>query len=128
MWSNYYWYFQIRGNSNFSVRIPTTKVISILESKKYLQRDGVQSFKNIGSLPWIQICCVFTEDGSFGRPESLENEWCTMIDILGSKNFPDSLEYYSKVLSDIADDLDWELVLECDDDENENVVLRAIST
>lgn len=38
------------------------------------------------------------------------------------------MECYSKVLSDIADDLDWELVLECDDDENENVVLRAIST
>lgn len=45
-----------------------------------------------------------------------------------AKSTSKGMEYYSKVLSDIADDLDWELVLECDDDENENVVLRAIST
>lgn len=119
MWSNHTWYFAIHGNDKYSVKLPAQRVIDLLNGKGYLARTGKQSFKGRG----MNISCIYTEDGNFGRPGTLENEWCTLLDIRAAKNIPDSLNHYREILSEIAADLDWELVLAEDDDENENVVL-----
>ncbi len=73
----------------------------------------------------MNIACIYTKNGNFGTPESLENELCTLLDIQASKTIPDSLQYFRALLTPIARDLNWEFILECDDAENEDVVFAA---
>ncbi len=123
MWSPYYWYFEIRGKYNYTVKLPTSQVVAMLDAKPWLQKGGHQSYENVDTDPWMTLSCIYSEDGNFGSHSSLNNEWCTLITIVGSKNFPNNLEYYQKSLAEIASDLNWELIWEEDDDGNQNVVL-----
>lgn len=47
-----------------------------------------------------------------------------VLAIIVSKSTPENETFYISLLTDIAEKINWELILEEDDNDNENVVLR----
>lgn len=123
MWSNYVWYFMIRSDEKYASAIQTEQVIKILNNKNLFLQVGTHSFKERPGLPSLHLSCIYSVDGNFGSPASMENEWCTMIDVQAPKSTPDSFHYFKNILTEIARDLSWELIIEEDDDCNEHVIL-----
>lgn len=104
--------------------ILTSDVLNILDNTGKLQRTGNQQFSNIESYPWISIVAVNSDNGSYGRDEHFNSEWVNLIAVVGSKSNPENEILYVNMLTEIAEKINWELILEEDDDNNENVVLR----
>lgn len=124
MWSPLYWYYEIRGNENYSQRLPTHDVLNVLDNTGKLQPTGHQQFRNIENFPWIDVIAVNSDNGSYGSKEHLNSEWINLIAIVGSKSNPENEALYVSLLTEIAEKINWELILETDDDDHENVVLR----
>lgn len=124
MWSPFYWYYEIRGNETYSQRLPTNDVLNILDNTGKLQRIGNQQFRNTADFPWISVIAVNSDNGNYGRKEHFNSEWINLIAIVGSKSNPENEGLYVSMLTEIAEKINWELILEEDDDDNENVVLR----
>ncbi|WP_423738095.1 hypothetical protein [Chitinophaga caseinilytica] len=128
MWSNFYWYFNLRSDAHFSSMVRTEQIITLLGGNDHLIRDGARSFIEKPGMPSIRLTCIYTKDGNFGTPASLENEWCTLIEIQADKTRPENLHYFKSILTGIARELSWELVLEADDNENEDILLYTPKT
>jgi hypothetical protein len=124
MWSHLYWYYEIRGNETYSQRLLTNDVLHVLDNTGKLQRIDNQRFSNIASFPWISVIAVNSHNGSYGRAEDFNSEWVNLIAIVASKSNPEDEPLYVNLLTEIAEKLNWELILEEDDDDNENIVLR----
>lgn len=124
MWSPFYWYYEIRGNETYSQRLPTNDVLNVLDNTGKLQRTGNQQFSNTENFPWISVIAVNSDNGNYGRKEHFNSEWINLIAIVGSKSNPGNEGLYVSMLTEIAEKINWELILEEDDDDNENVVLR----
>ncbi|WP_109700242.1 hypothetical protein [Chitinophaga deserti] len=127
MWSVHCWYFAIRANQHFTVAHPTATIIELLNSKNLFIQTGSHTFKEKPGQPWVNIKCIYTKNGNFGTPESLENKLCTLLYIQATKTLPDSIHYFRELLTPIARELNWEFILECDDEENEDVVLYRLN-
>lgn len=127
MWSPYCWYYEIRGNANYDLKLPTAHVLDVLEQTGNLRRNGAQSFVNKQGFPWIDLTCIYTTDGDYGRSETLENAWCTLIIVRGSKASDADVQHNEALLKDIASALNWECILEEGDDSEDEVVLLANS-
>lgn len=126
MWSNLYWYYEVRGNATYSRTLPTTIVLEVLENTRMLKKRRGQTFSNEDGYPWMDIVVVNSDSGNYGRKEHFNSETVNLIAVVGSRQAPENEEFYIGLLSSIAEQLNWEFILECDDDGNENVVLRAI--
>lgn len=124
MWSHLYWYYEIRGNEIYSQRLLTNDVLDILENTGKLQRIGNQQFSNIESFPWISVIAVSSHNGNYCRDADFNSEWVNLIAIVGSKSSPENEILYVNMLTEIAEKINWELILEEDDNDNENIVLR----
>ncbi|SFD57373.1 hypothetical protein SAMN05518672_102464 [Chitinophaga sp. CF118] len=77
MWSNLYWYYEIRADENYSKELSTDKIIRILENTGLLKRTTPQTFTNKDSFPWIDVCCVNSDNGNYGRPEHFNSKYCS---------------------------------------------------
>lgn len=127
MWSHLYWYYEIRGNETYSQRLLTSDVLNVLGNTGKLRQTGHQQFSNQENFPWISIVAVNSTGGNYGRDEDFNSEWVNLIAIVGSKSDPENEAAYVSLLTRIAESINWELILEEDDDHNENVVLREKS-
>lgn len=124
MWSPLYWYYEIRGNNTYSEKLPTDDVLTVLKNTGKLQLTGNQQFCNVVNFPWISVTAVNSDNGSYGRAADFNSEWVNLIVIVGSKFNPENEIRYIGLLTEIAEKINWELILEEDDDDNEDVVLR----
>lgn len=124
MWSPLYWYYEIRGNKIYSERLPTDDVLSVLKNTGKLQPVSNRQFCNIESFPWISVTAVNSNNGNYGNPADFNSEWVNLIVIVGSKSNPENEILYVSLLTEIAEKINWELILEEDDNDNEDVVLR----
>ena len=126
MWSHLYWYYEIRGNAAYGLQLPTHIVLKALEDTGVLEMKSSQTYCNKGGFPWISVIAVNSNNGSYGLPEHFNSEQVNLIAVVGSKSAPENEQFYIKLLTGIAGKINWEFILEGDDDGNENVVLRAI--
>lgn len=127
MWSHLYWYYEIRGSETYSQRLSTNDVLKVLENTGKLHRRGNQEFCNIENFPWISVVAVNSHNGNYGRDADFNSQWVNLIAIVGSKSNPENEILYVSMLTEIAEKINWELILEEDDNNNENIVLRGKS-
>lgn len=127
MWSPLYWYYEIRGDNTYRQRLLTSDVINILNTMGELRQVDNQRFSNTAGFPWITVSVINSSNGNYGREEDFNSEWVTLIAVVGSKSAPQNEALYVKLLTEIAEKLNWELILEEDEDGNEDVVLREKS-
>lgn len=127
MWSHLYWYYEIRGDETYSQKLLTSDVVTALENTGKLRRTGHQRFSNLENFPWINLVAVNSKGGNYGRDEDFNSERVNLIAVVGSKSNPENERMYVALLTKIAENINWELILEEDDDHNENVVLRKQS-
>ncbi|HEY9260539.1 hypothetical protein [Chitinophaga sp.] len=127
MWSHLYWYYEIRANGTYSERLLTKEVLTILGNTGKLRPIGNQQFCNIENAPWMSVIAVNSHNGTYGRDQDFNSEWVNLIAIVGSKSNPENERFYVSMLTDIAEKINWELILEEDDNENENIILRGKS-
>jgi len=124
MWSNQYWYYNIRSDANYSHSLPTNEIIAVLENIQVLRKEGFQMFRNQEDFPWLYVACVFSDNGNFSCDPSYQTEQINLIDIVASRRVPENERRYLELLKSIANRLGWELVLEEDDNGNEDVKLN----
>ena len=67
MWSNLYWYYEIRDNETYSQRLLTNDVLNVLENSGKLLYKGNQQFCNIENFPWISVIAVNSQNGNYGN-------------------------------------------------------------
>ena len=123
MWSHLYWYYEIRGNNTYSEKLLTSDVLNVLENTGKLRSTGNQQFCNIDPFPWISVTAVNSDNGNYGSAADFNSEWVNLIVIVGSKSNPENENLYVSMLTEIAEKINWELILEEDDDGNANIVL-----
>jgi hypothetical protein len=126
MWSDRYWYYEIRGNASYSELRATEELMTIIDEQGVLQRKGSHDLVNKGDEPFISIRCVKCDTiGNYGA----ENEHInTNLIVVVTSKVSGTPPPYLELLGTIARRLNWELILEMDDDENEDVVLVAKET
>jgi hypothetical protein len=122
MYSHVYGYFEIRSNEKYSDRKLTKEVIQVLEETGVLIRHENLSFKNKDGFPWIEITCVDSLNGNYSSNGELLDE-CNLLAIITSKNEADSEQKYLDVLKTISAKLEWELILEEDEEGNEDILI-----
>lgn len=82
--------------------------------------DSPNSFKNKSFFPWLGIGITTTVDGH-SRRSSYDLDLANLLTVVTSKEHGQSL--YLELLIRIAKALSWQLILEEDEDNNENVVI-----
>lgn len=124
MWSHLYWYYEIRGDNTYSEKLLTSDVLNVLKNTGKLRLTGNQQFCNIEAFPWVSVIAVNSNNGNYARREDFNSEWVNLIAITGSKSNSENEILYVSMLTGIAEKINWELILEEDDNGNENIVLR----
>ena len=124
MWSNQYLYYIIRSDAQYSRSLSTKDVIKFLERFQELKKNGHQSFVNQENFPWIHIACVHTLNGNFAHNDSDQTDNTNLITIAASKHDPENEYRYIELLKSIANRLNWELILEENDDGNKDIRLN----
>jgi len=119
MWSPFYWYYEIRYDEAYSQKLPTRVVLEVLEDIPVLQKKDNQAFCNQEGFPWIDILAVNSDNGNYGRPESFNSESVNLIAVVGSKSAPENEALYMALLTEIAEKINWELISEEGDDNQE---------
>lgn len=127
MWSNLYWYYKIRGDKTYNQRMLTSDVLNVLDNTGELQRIDNQEFSNIENFPWISVVAVDSNNGNYAVDAGYNSEWVNLVAVVGSKSDPQNEFLYVNMLTRIAEKLNWELILEEDDDGNTDIVLREKS-
>jgi len=123
MWSTFYLYYNIRSDNGHSKHLSTKTIIKVLENTGVLKNTGPQKFVNKETFPWIEICCVNAINGNYSFNNNDSTELCNLISVVASKRNPAELNKYVRLLTQVAEYLNWELSLEEDDDGNEDVIL-----
>jgi hypothetical protein len=123
MWSTYCHYFQIRKDENYSEAVDTKIVKSIFKSIDGVVANGKLYYKNKKGFPSISIAIVKSKNGNFAIQDKYTYfEEINLIDIQSTKKEVDQ-EWIMNLMKTIANKLNWEVILETDDDGNEDVVL-----
>lgn len=129
MWSPYYYYFFIRSDEQYSRSTDTSELSSFIIRDLGLVQEDPVSFNASESLPWLRLTLVRADpkSGNYGR--TCHDPWpekVNLVSLVGSKRSGDR-ESYVALLTRIAELLQWELIEEEDDDENEDVVVWSPS-
>lgn len=123
MWSDRYNYYNIRSDKNLSSKLNIETVIrSLLESNCFNQKDH-QSFENSENFPWSEIILVESKDGNFNSSDK-KIDFVNSIAIVCSKGQNIDQQIYLDAFLEIANNLNWKLFLEEDDEGNENLEIR----
>ncbi len=122
MWSDRYNYFNIQCDERFSQKLDKSVVVNCLLETSFFRQTNHQSFTNSDKFPWVDIVLVETNDGSFASSDK-ENQFVTLIAIVCSKEQTINQQAYIDAFKKIANQLNWKLYLEEDDDGNENIEL-----
>ena len=122
MWSDSYNYYNIQCDEYFSQKLDKSIVVNFLLETKLFQQTSHQKFTNTNKFPWVDIILVETYDGNFASSE-IENQFVTLIAIVCSKGQNIDQKIYINAFKKIANQLNWKLYLEEDNDGNENIEL-----
>lgn len=120
MWSDRYNYYNIQSDENFSQKINIETVIDILLESNYFKQKNHQLFENTENFPWSEIVLAETEDGNFNSSDK-KNDFVNLIAIVCSKGQDIDQQIYLDAFLEIANNLNWKLFLEEDDEGNKNV-------
>ena len=124
MWSNLYWYFNIRSDRSLSGYLPSSVIVTLLKKQNEIKQTGPQSFTNNADFPWIEISCVDSKNGSYTHNYGDSTEKSNLIVVAASRRNSNDYERYTRLLTGVANKLDWELTLEEDDNGNEDIVIN----
>lgn len=123
MWSDRYNYYNIQSDENFSQKLNIETVIhTLLESNCFNQKNH-QSFENREDFPWSEIVLAETKDGNFNSSDK-KIDFVNLIAIVCSKGQNIDQQIYLDAFLEIANNLNWKLFLEEDDEGNKNVQIR----
>ncbi|RAJ75102.1 hypothetical protein CLV59_110148 [Chitinophaga dinghuensis] len=123
MWSNLYGYYEIRNDAEYTKSHPTENIVRMLLETGVLLQKSPLIFENRSPFPWLNISVVYARDGGFAVGPKSTSESSTLLSVVTSKRYHQDV--YLPVLTDIAKQLGWQLILEEDDEDNEQVVLYA---
>jgi hypothetical protein len=124
MWDPLTWYYDIRSDAEYSRELPTDVIIKVLKNTGVLKRTAPQSFTNKDDFPWLDITAIKSNNGNYGHKEDFNSQYCNLIAVVASKSNPDDEAKYVELLTKVANELNWELILEQDDDGNEDIILN----
>ena len=124
MWSDLYWYFNIRSNKSLSRSLPTSDIVAVLKKQRELKQIGPQSFTNCEGFPGITIDCADSKDGGYAHNNKDSTPKSNLIAVVASMKNNRDYDRYILPLTEIANQLAWELILEEDDDSNEDIVIN----
>ena len=122
MWSDRYNYYNIQFDENFGQKLDKLVVVKCLLETKLFKQTNHQSFTNTDNFPWVDIVLVETYDGNYASSDT-ENQFGTLVAIVCSKGQNVDQQIYIDAFKKIANQLNWKLYLEEDDDGNENIEL-----
>lgn len=120
MWSDRYNYYNIQSDENFSQKINTETVVHILLESNYLKQKNHHSFENRENFPWVEIMLTETKDGNFSSSDK-KNDLVNLVAIVCSKEQDIDQQIYLDAFLEIANNLNWKLFLEEDDEGNKNI-------
>lgn len=124
MWSPYYKYYQIRKDNRYSELIKTEIVKSIILDDKTIVPKGNLMFRNRKGLPWISITLIRTENGSYAVDKNTDFKEVNLIEVITSRRPETNEDWYLKMMRTVSKKLNWEIILEIDDDENEEIKIK----
>lgn len=123
MWSDRYNYYNIQSDESYTEKVETEIVLQLfLKSGHFLRKDH-QTLVNADNFPWVEIVLVETKDGSFFTSEK-KLACINLIAVVCAKSPNIDQQVYLKTFLEIAEELNWKLYLEEDDEGNENVEIR----
>lgn len=122
MWSPLYDYYEIRKDNNYSESIDTEKLRSMV-SGFATQNIGRLLYENKENDPWFSLCLIYTENGNYAISEDTYFEKINLINIITSKNNDSNRDYYLNLLRSISNTLNWEIILEEDEEGNEEIII-----
>jgi len=115
MYSPYYYYFEIRGNDDYSAYTDTEPLVKYLTNELQLDRTSEDSFDNGKNDPWIKLSLVCADShGSYSTKRILPKS-INLVTIVGSEE-SGNRDKYVAILTTIAEKLNWDLIEERGDD------------
>jgi len=126
MWSPYYKYYQIRKDENRSEKLDTKYVKSIIENIGHFQNSGILIYESKKEIPWMTITLIQSNDGNYAIHKTTNFEKINLIEVITSRRPETNEKWYLGIIRKIARELNWVIILEEDDDENENILITSI--
>ncbi|WP_133271892.1 hypothetical protein [Hymenobacter radiodurans] len=124
MWSNWYKYYEIRSSPTYNSTADTKAIRSVLDSLPELERVGLVNYKNAVGYPWIDLALVKGNNGSFSCSNDTWSDEFNMMSITCSKSEDGKVpDYQVDFLIRLASILNWELIEDENEEDEENIVL-----
>ena len=124
MWSHLYWYFNIRSDKSLSESLFSADIVAVLQKQKALKQTGPQSFVNKEDSSWMEISCVESKNGNYTRNDTDSTEKSNLIVVVASRRHNSAYDRYTDILIKVSNDLNWELILEEYDHDNEDIIIN----
>lgn len=124
MWSNIYDYYELRLTLAYETTVGTNRINAVLANQAELKRKGLLIFHNATGYPWIDLCVVNSKNGNFCCNKDTWVDNCNLIPIVCAKaeNGQIPVEQLTFLLK-LARLLNWYLIQEENESEEENVIL-----
>lgn len=123
MWSDRYNYYNIQSDEGYTKKVERETLLQILLKSGYFLQKDHQTWGNAENFPWLEIVLVETKDGSFATSEK-KLPYVNLIAVVCTKSANIDQGVYLKAFLEIAEELNWKLYLEEDDEGNENIEIR----
>ncbi len=116
MYSNLYYYYQVRSDRAYSKVLPSDVVFEAVRRLPHLRVEGSLSFRETSGAPWFSLLLVRADEHGNYAADSTAN-FVNCVVAVGSKSEPASA--YEPRLIALAKELSWQAVLEEDEEGNE---------
>ena len=123
MWSDRYNYYNIQSDEGYTKKVATEIVLELLLNTGDLLQKDHQTLSNAEHFPWMEMVLVQTKDGSFVTSEK-KLPYTNLIAVVCTKSPDTDQQVYVKTFLKIAENLNWKLYLEEDDDGNKNLEIK----
>ena len=122
MISHQYYYFLIRPSTESNIKAESAYTVDFLTNELGLRQVGNLEFREQQDKPWTSLSLVYaSEDGSYAS--GLNPESFNLIVINASKDH--AIKEYIDFLSPLAKHLNWELIEEGGDENNDVILCEA---
>lgn len=125
MWSDRYNYYNIQSDESYSQEAATEKVMDLFLQHGLFNLKNHQMLSNTDKIPWAEIILVKTTDGNYAS-SAAKLPFINLIAIVCRKGEHTDQQIYIKTFLEVAEELNWKLYLEEDDDGNENIEIKHI--
>ncbi len=116
-----YKYLNIRFDSKYSIETDTKELLDFIKRIPEVKQTDKVQFENKTNFPWGVISLIKCDQrGCFSIDKGQYFEMVNLVELLFSDN-QESLTHYQKIGTEIANQLNWELI---DDDTDEILMKR----